>query len=48
MKDKIRVSDWFGFFAPKFLCLAMVLGFIVRVALVFHPVTVIGWGLEIG
>ena len=44
MKDKIRVSDWFGFFAPKFLCLALVLGFIVRVALVFHPLTVIGWG----
>ncbi len=42
---KYKVSDWFWFFAPRFMCLALVLGLLVRIALVFHPVTVVDWGI---
>lgn len=40
-----KVSDWFGFFAPRFLCLTLALGFIIRIILIFHPLTVVDWGL---
>lgn len=39
-----KIKDWFSFFAPRFLCLALILGFLVRVALILHPLTVVDWG----
>ena len=45
-KTKIEVKDWFLFFAPRFVVLTLVLGFLVRLALVFHPLTVVDWGFK--
>lgn len=42
--NKTIIKDWFRFFAPRFLLLALVLGFLVRIALLFHPMTVADWG----
>lgn len=42
--NKEEVKDWFGFFAPRFVALSLILGFLVRVALLVHPLTVIDWG----
>ena len=39
-----KVKDWFGFFAPRFLCLTLLLGFVIRIILIFHPLTVVDWG----
>ena len=44
--NKTTVSDWFGFFAPRFLALTLILGFLVRIILIFHPLTVVDWGLK--
>ena len=41
---KIKIKDWFSFFAPRFLALGLILGFIIRVVLIFHPLTVVDWG----
>ena len=41
---KKKVKDWFGFFAPRFLCLTLLLGLIVRIALIVHPLTTVDWG----
>ena len=43
-KIKKTVSDWFGFFAPRFLVLTLVLGVLIRIVLVLHPLTVVDWG----
>jgi Phosphoglycerol transferase and related proteins, alkaline phosphatase superfamily len=45
-KTKIEVKDWFLFFVPRFVALTLVLGFLVRLALVFHPLTVVDWGFK--
>ena len=45
-KTKIEVKDWFLFFAPRFVVLTLVLGFLVRLALLFHPLTVVDWGFK--
>ena len=45
MMIKEEVKDWFGFFAPRFVALSLILGFFVRVALLLHPLTVIDWGI---
>ena len=42
---KKKYSDWFSFYAPRFLCLTLVLGFLVRLILAFHPLTVVDWGV---
>lgn len=42
---KATVKDWFSFFGPRFLALTLILGFLIRIALVFHPLTVVDWGL---
>ncbi|MBR6054330.1 MAG: sulfatase-like hydrolase/transferase [Bacteroidales bacterium] len=42
--NKLKVKDWFSFFAPRFLLLTLILGVLVRIALILHPVTVIDWG----
>ena len=42
---KTAVKDWFSFFAPRFVCLALLLGFLVRIILILHPVTTVDWGL---
>ena len=42
--NKIVIKDWFRFFAPRFLCLALVLGLLVRIVLILHPVTTVDWG----
>lgn len=42
--EKIKIKDWFWFFAPRFILLTLVLGAIIRVALILHPVTVVDWG----
>ena len=42
---KETVKDWFSFFGPRFLALTLILGFIIRIALVLHPLTVVDWGL---
>ena len=42
--NKVKVKDWFAFFAPRFLLLTLVLGLLVRIALILHPVTVVDWG----
>lgn len=42
--NKKTVSDWFGFFAPRFLALTLILGLLVRIVLIFHPLTVVDWG----
>ena len=41
---KQKVSDWFAFFAPRFLCLTLILGFLIRIILILHPLTVVDWG----
>lgn len=43
--DKKIVKDWFAFFAPRFLCLSLILGFIIRLILIFHPLTTVDWGV---
>lgn len=43
--DKIKVKDWFAFVAPRFLALTLVLGLVIRIILIFHPLTVVDWGL---
>ena len=43
-KIKKTVSDWFGFFAPRVLVLTLVLGVLIRIVLVLHPLTVVDWG----
>lgn len=43
-KQRYMVSDWFRFYAPRFLALTLLLGLIVRIILVFHPLTVVDWG----
>lgn len=42
--NKQKVTDWFAFFAPRFLCLTLVLGFLIRIILILHPLTVVDWG----
>ena len=42
--NKQKVSDWFAFFAPRFLCLTLILGFLIRIVLILHPLTVVDWG----
>ncbi len=42
--NKQKVTDWFAFFAPRFLCLTLVLGFLIRIVLILHPLTVVDWG----
>ena len=42
--NKIKVKDWFAFFAPRFLLLTIILGVLVRIVLILHPVTVVDWG----
>ncbi len=42
--NKTVIKDWFRFFAPRFLCLALVLGLLVRIVLILHPVTTVDWG----
>ena len=42
--NKQKVSDWFAFFAPRFLCLTLILGLLIRIILIFHPLTVVDWG----
>ena len=42
---KTAAKDWFSFFAPRFLCLTLALGFIIRIILILHPMTVVDWGL---
>ncbi|MCR5244932.1 MAG: sulfatase-like hydrolase/transferase [Bacteroidales bacterium] len=42
--NKKTVSDWFGFFAPRFLALTLILGLLVRIVLIFHPLTIVDWG----
>ncbi len=44
MKEKKIISDWFAFFAPRFLCLTLLLGLLVRIVLILHPLTVVDWG----
>lgn len=39
-----KVKDWFSFFAPRFVLLTLVLGFLIRIALILHPMTVVDWG----
>jgi len=41
---KIKVRDWFSFFAPRFLALTLILGFLIRIILIIHPLTVVDWG----
>lgn len=45
MEYKRKITDWFAFFAPRFLALALILGLLVRIVLVFHPMTVVDWGI---
>ena len=40
MKEKIKVSDWFGFYAPRFYLFSLIVGIITRIILVLHPMTV--------
>ena len=40
---KIKVADWFGFYAPRFYALALIVGFITRIILLFHPMTVVSF-----
>ena len=40
---KKKVYDWFGFYAPKFYLLALIVGFITRIILLFHPLTVVSF-----
>ena len=40
---KIKVADWFGFYAPRFYALALIVGFITRIVLLFHPMTVVSF-----
>ena len=40
----VKVKDWFAFFAPRFVILTLILGFIIRIALILHPMTVVDWG----
>ena len=42
--NKQKVTDWFAFFAPRFLCLTLILGFLIRIVLILHPLTVVDWG----
>ena len=42
--NKQKVTDWFAFFAPRFLCLTLILGFLIRIILILHPLTVVDWG----
>lgn len=42
--NKTAVKDWFAFFAPRFLCLTLALGLIIRIILILHPMTVVDWG----
>ena len=42
--NKQKVTDWFEFFAPRFLCLSLILGFLIRIVLILHPLTVVDWG----
>ena len=42
--NKVKIKDWFAFFAPRFLCLTLVLGLLIRIVLILHPVTVVDWG----
>ncbi len=42
--NKQKVTDWFAFFAPRFLCLSLILGFLIRIVLILHPLTVVDWG----
>lgn len=42
--NRIKVKDWFAFFAPRFLCLTLILGFLIRIVLILHPLTVVDWG----
>ena len=42
--NKQKVTDWFAFFAPGFLCLSLILGFLIRIVLILHPLTVVDWG----
>lgn len=42
--NKQKVSDWFAFFAPRFLCLTLILGFLIRIIFILHPLTVVDWG----
>ncbi len=42
--NKQKVSDWFAFFAPRFLGLTLILGFLIRIILILHPLTVVDWG----
>lgn len=40
MKEKKIVKDWFGFYAPRFYIYSVILGIIVRIILICHPMTV--------
>ena len=42
--NKVKIKDWFAFFAPRFLCLTLALGLLIRIVLIFHPLTVVDWG----
>lgn len=44
--NKRKVSDWFSFFAPKVILATLIVGIIVRIVLIFHPVTTIDWGFS--
>ncbi len=35
------IKDWFSYFAPKFICFTVTVGFLTRIALLFIPPTVI-------
>ena len=41
---KLAVKDWFAFFATRFLCLILILGAVLRLILLLHPMTTIDWG----
>ncbi len=40
MKEKKSVKDWFGFYVPRFYIYSVIIGIIVRIILICHPMTV--------
>lgn len=42
--NKSSVTNWFLYFAPRYILLSLLIGIIVRIVLIFHPLTVCDWG----
>lgn len=46
MTEKKKIKDFFGFFAPRYIALILILGVIVRVALLLHPLTEVAFNAK--